>query len=284
MSAVASLVSTEWLASQLDDDGLRLVDGSYHLPGLGRDAAAEHAACHIPGATFLDIDVVADPEPEGALHHMLPSPERFAEQVGALGIGNRHRVVAYDSRGLYSAARVWWMFTLFGQDRVSVLDGGLAKWLAEGRPVERGPVARTPEPYAPGVRRDLVRRWQEVRANLDSGAAQVIDARTPERFSGRETDPYPGVRSGGHIPGSRNLAWAALLDGDGTMPAPDEIARRFAAAGLEPTGPVITTCGSGVTACILALGLTLMGRGDWAVYDGSWAEWGTREGLPIAKD
>ena len=282
--SVAPLVSTEWLATRLDDDGLCLVDGSYHLAGLGRDAAAEHAACHVPGAIFLDIDVVADPDPEAALHHMLPSPERFAEQVGGLGIGNRHHVVAYDSRGLYSAARVWWMFTLFGHHRVSVLDGGMAKWLAEGRPVERGPVVRAPELYAPGVSRDLVRHWREVRANLDSGAAQVIDARTPERFSGAETDPYPGVRSGGHIPGSRNLPWAALLDGDGTMPAPDEIGRRFAAAGLEPSRPVITTCGSGVTACILALGLTLIGRGDWAVYDGSWAEWGAREGLPIEKD
>jgi thiosulfate/3-mercaptopyruvate sulfurtransferase len=179
---VTAVVSTDWLAGHLSDPDLRVVDASFHLPALGRDARAEHAACRIPGAVYLDIDEVADPD--HALPHTLPPGEVFAARVGALGIANRHHLVAYDSRGLYSAARVWWMFRVYGHDRVSVLDGGLPKWLSEERPLESGAPAPAAETFAPAPPRDLVRTWEEVRANLASGAAQVIDARDPARFAG----------------------------------------------------------------------------------------------------
>lgn len=274
------LVSTAQLAAELGSPGLAVVDATWHLPELKRDARAEFEAGHIPGAVYLDIDVVAD---QGhALGHMLPDAPTFAREVGKLGLGNDRRIVVYDTRGLYSAARVWWMFRIYGHDDVRVLDGGYVKWLAEKRPVETGPVTPRPSVFTPRARRmELVRSAEDVRANLSARAAQVADARTPGRFTGAEPDPYPGVRSG-RIPGSVNVYWAELLDPkDKTLLPPAAVARRFRDAGLDLGKPMILSCGSGVTACILALGLHVAGKDDWSVYDGSWDEWGRREDLPI---
>jgi thiosulfate/3-mercaptopyruvate sulfurtransferase len=274
------LISTTQLAAELGSPGLAVVDASWHLPELKRDARAEFEAGHIPGAVYLDIDVVAD---QGhALGHMLPDAPTFAREVGKLGLGNDRRIVVYDTRGLYSAARVWWMFRIYGHDDVRVLDGGYVKWLAEKRPVEAGPATPKPSVFAPRApRMELVRSAEDVRANLTARAAQVADARTPGRFTGTEPDPYPGVRSG-RIPGSVNVHWAGLLDPqDKTLLPPAEIADRFRKAGLDLDRPMILSCGSGVTACILALGLHVAGKDDWSVYDGSWDEWGRREDLPI---
>jgi thiosulfate/3-mercaptopyruvate sulfurtransferase len=263
----------------LQDPGVAVVDATFHLPELERDARAEFIACHVPGAVYFDIDQVADPGHE--LGHMLPDAKTFADQIGALGLGNDRRVIAYDSRGLYSAARVWWMFRLYGYDDVAVLDGGLPKWLNERRPVESGWREPATARFAPGKTRDLFRSWQAVRDNLSSRRAQLVDARTPGRFHGSEPDPYPGVR-GGHIPESFNLYWSNLLDArTRTLLAPDRLRQKFIDAGVALDRPVIASCGSGVTACILALAMHSLGKDDWAVYDGSWDEWGRRADLPI---
>lgn len=281
MSAPPAVVDAARLRSGLA--GAAVVDATYHLPDLGRDARAEHRAAHIPGAVFFDIDDIADPAPWGALAHMLPDAATFAAKVGALGISRDSHVVAYDTRGLYSAARVWWMFRVFGHERVSVLDGGLPAWRAAGGALEAGDVSPPPADYASAPpRAELVRDWRDVRVALADGRAQVVDARKAERFSGAEADPYPGVRSGGHMPGALSLPWEALLADGVRLPGAAEARARFAAAGLDWDRPVVCTCGSGVTACILALALDEAGKRDWSVYDGSWAEWGARPGLPIA--
>ncbi len=277
--SVPAIVSAEWLVAHIGTPGAVVVDATVHLPDTGRDAAAEFGAGHIPGARFLDLSRVANPD--NPLPRKVPGPELFAREVGALGIGNDTHVIAYDTPGLYSAARVWWLFRLYGHDRVSVLDGGLVAWKAAGGALQSGdsaaPAAKT---FVPAARRDRLALWPEVLAASNAGA-QILDARTKGRFSGTEEDRYPGTRNG-HIPGSRNLYWGDLLDKESRrlLPAAD-IESRIRAAGIDPEAPVTMTCGSGLTACILALGLHLSGHQDWRVYDGSWDEWGRRQDLPV---
>jgi thiosulfate/3-mercaptopyruvate sulfurtransferase len=272
------LVSTEWLATRLGRPQVRVVDGSWYLPTMGRNAAAEYAAGHIPGAVFMDLDAASDQST--TLPHMLPPATEFAARMGALGLDDTSTIVIYDGSGVnLSAPRVWWMFRVFGHRRVAVLDGGLGKWKAEGRPLEGGvtrpPAGRFTARLDSGQLRDLT----AVRANVEGGAEQVVDARPAERFEGKQPEFRPGVRSG-HIPGSLNLPYTEMVGAGGTMlPAP-ALAARFRAAGLDLERPIVATCGSATSACALVLGLAVLGR-DAAVYDGSWTEWGSRDDLPI---
>jgi thiosulfate/3-mercaptopyruvate sulfurtransferase len=273
------LVDTGWLASNLAR--ARVVDGSWHMPQLRRDARAEFEQAHIPGAVFFDIDAIADHAT--TLPHMLPDEAEFGRAVGALGIGDGDDVVVYDTRGVVSAARVWWTFRAFGHDRVAVLDGGLPRWRAEGRPVESGPARPVPRRFSAKRRPELVRDLAAMRANLATHREQVVDARSRGRFTATEPEPRPGLR-GGHIPGSLNLPYDTLYRPDGTLRAPDELRAAFAAAGVDLERPVVTTCGSGVTASVLALALAVAGRPGAAVYDGSWSEWGAQPDTPVATD
>lgn len=269
---MSPLVSTDWLADRIGEPGVVVVDATYHLPTAKRDPRAEFAQAHIPGAAFFDIDGISDPT--SSLPHMLPAPADFARAMAALGIGDDSMVVAYDSYGLMSAARAWWMLRTFGHEAVAVLDGGLPKWQREGRPLESGEPGPRAVAFTPRFRPELVRSKQQVLANLASRAEQVLDARAAGRFTGVEPEPRAGLR-GGHIPGSRNLPFTQLLDPETkTVLPPEALRARFAAAGIDPARPVVTSCGSGVTACVLALGLARIGAPDAAVYDGSWSEWG----------
>jgi thiosulfate/3-mercaptopyruvate sulfurtransferase len=273
-----TLVTTTWLAAHLGDADLRIVDGSWHVPPLKRDPHREFLDAHIPGAVFFDIDAIADRAT--SLPHMLPSEAEFGRAAGALGIGTGDRVVVYDSRGVISAARVWWTFRAFDHDTVSVLDGGLRAWQAEGRPVESGPPTPRPQRFTAGLRPELVRTLEQIRANLTSHREQVLDARSRGRFVGTEPEPRAGVR-GGHIPGSLNLPYETLYRPDATLRPTAELRRAFEEAGVVPGKPVVTSCGSGVTASVLALALHLVGHEPVAVYDGSWTEWGGRDDTPV---
>lgn len=273
------LTETEELARELDAPDLVIVDASWHMPGEGRDANAEYLNEHIPGAIFFDIDEIADTRSD--LPHMLPPPEKFSSRMRNMGVGDGSRIVIYDSRGLFSAARVWWMFRVMGVDDVSVLNGGLPKWKEEGRPLESGPPRpRTTRHFTARRNADLVRDVSDIKTLLKDRSAELVDARAPERFAGTAPEPRPGLRSG-HIPGAHNVPFGKLLNKDGTMKSPAEIERLFEAAGVDLSKPVVTSCGSGITAGVLALGLAQIGHRKTAVYDGSWSEWGADQSLPI---
>ncbi len=273
------LVSAEWLAGHLDDPSVKVLDGTYHLPTAKRDGNAEFLERHIPGAVRFDIDDVCDPD--DPLPHMIPSAERFGEKVGALGIGNADTVVVYDVYGLQSAARTWWMFRLFGHDRVAVLDGGLPAWVAAGGALASGSAAPRPTAFSAVLRPELVRRREDLLANIGAGTEQVADARAAGRFTGEEPEPRPGMRSG-HIPGSRSLPFTNLLDpATKTVLPADRLRAAFDRAGIDPSKPTVASCGSGVTACVIALAAYRLGHPDIAVYDGSWSEWGGRDDTPI---
>ena len=273
-----ALVTTGWLAAHLGKRNVRVVDGSWHMPHLKRNPRAEFAQAHIPGAVFFDIDAIADTR--SPLPHMLPDARTFAARVGALGIGRRDRVVVYDTRGVVSAARVWWTFRVFGHDAVAVLDGGLPKWRAEGRAVASGLPAPRVRTFTARLRKRLVRDLAQIRANIKTRREQVLDARSHGRFTATEPEPRPGLR-GGHIPGSLNLPYDQLYRPDGTLLRREDLGAAFAKAGIDLTKPVATTCGSGVTAAVLALALHLVGHDRVALYDGSWTEWGGRADTPV---
>jgi thiosulfate/3-mercaptopyruvate sulfurtransferase len=274
------LVSTDWLAAHLDDPKVKIIDASYKMPGVLPLPADDYLRAHIPGAVFFNVNTIADPDDPRP--HMYPSAEQFARDVSALGISSDDTVVAYDSGAWVAAPRAWWMFLSFGHLGVKVLDGGLQKWLREGRPTESDHVAPSPGKFAAKLDSSFVRSKQQLLRNLETRAEQLLDARPRARFEGTVVEPWPGRRSG-HIPGSRNLPYAELFDpGTGTMKSPDDLRKAFTGAGVDFDRPIVTTCGSGVSALVLTLALCRLGVRGTALYDGSWAEWGLPDGPPIA--
>ena len=276
-----TLVDTAWIEAHLDDPSIRIVDGSWHLPPTGRDGAAEYRDAHIPGAVHFDIDTVSDKT--SSLPHILPTAEGFAAAVRAMGIGNNDRVVIYDADELFSAPRVWWMFKVFGHDNVSLMVGGFRKWQAEGRVVTNEATAPSPSEFTASFNAHMVRSIDQIRQLSEDGSEIILDARAADRFAGGLPEFRKGVEAG-HIPGSANLPYSEITNAEtGTFKDAAALAATFDAAGLDGSKPIATTCGSGVSACILGLGLHLMGNDNWAVYDGSWTEWGGRDDTPKAK-
>ncbi len=273
-----ALVSTEWLARHLDAPDVRVVDGSWHMPQAKRNPRKEYEAQHIPGAVFFDIDEIADTDSD--LPHMLPPPEKFAARVRKLGLGDGNRIVVYDTTGASAAARVWWMFRVFGHDDIAVLDGGMGKWLAEGRPVSDEPVRPQERHFTARVNTLLVRDYGQVRASVESGREQFIDTRSAGRFAGTEPEPRPGLRSG-HAPGAISLPFGSFLNDDKTMAPADVIRGAIDSAGVDLERPMFTSCGSGVTACVVSLGLYLIGQKEVPVFDGSWTEWASHADSPV---
>jgi thiosulfate/3-mercaptopyruvate sulfurtransferase len=274
------LVTTDWLAAHLNDANVKVVDATFKLPGVLPLPKDDHLAAHIPGAVFFDVDAVSDHT--NPLPHMFPSAEQFGRDVGALGIGNGDTVVLYDAGGWVAGPRAWWMFLSYGHDKVRILDGGLKKWRAEGRPVEGGAVTPKPATFKAAYDARRVRSIDEMIANVERKTEQVIDARAGDRFEGRAPEPRPGLRAG-HIPNSRNVPYNQLFDAaTGVMKPLDELRRVFTVAGVDMDGPIVTSCGSGVSAAVLTLALYRLGVRGSALYDGSWSEWGQADGPPVA--
>ena len=273
-----TLVSTDWLAAHLKDPDLRILDASWYLPDAGRNAAAEYEVGHIPGARFFDIDEISDLR--SALPHMAPPPEKFISRMRAMGVGDGHQVVVYDGAGLFSAARVWWLFRLMGKTDIAVLDGGLPKWRAEGREIEDMPPVVKDRHITVSRQNQMVKDVTQVAHAAKLGEAEIIDARAAPRFRGEVAEPRPGLRAG-HIPGAKNVPYTTLLNADSTMKPAPALKAAFLAAGVDLGKPAITSCGSGVSAAILSLALERIGHRNHALYDGSWAEWGMYDDLKV---
>ncbi|WP_454715996.1 3-mercaptopyruvate sulfurtransferase [Caulobacter segnis] len=272
------LVSTAWLAEHLDAPDVRVVDASWHMPAAQRDPGAEFLKVHIPGAVFFDIDDISDETSD--LPHMIPTAAKFASRVKNLGLGDGSRIVVYDSIGILPAARAWWHFRAMGHEDVVVLDGGLPKWIAEGRPVEDGPASPQERHFTPRYQADIYRSVEQMRGIVETGKEQIIDARAAGRFEGKDPEPRAGLR-GGHMPGARNIPLSALLGPDATMLPVDQLKTVFEKAGVDIDKPIVSTCGSGITASVVALALARLGKPRSAVYDGSWTEWGGLADVPV---
>jgi thiosulfate/3-mercaptopyruvate sulfurtransferase len=276
-----ALVSTEWLAGRLEQPGLRVLDGSWYLSNSGRDARAEYAAGHIPGAVFFDLDATSDRTT--SLPHMLPGETDFAEAMSRLGLNDSDALVVYDGSGVnLSAPRVWWTFRVFGHERVAVLDGGVGKWRREGRPLESGVVRLPLGRFSARLDSSAVRDLSRIRSNIETGTEQVVDLRSSGRFQGTEPEPRPGLR-GGHIPGSRNLPFTELVTSEGTLLPPARLREKIQGFGVDLSRPIVATCGSGTSACALLHALHLLGYHTTALYDGAWTEWGGREDTPVER-